>query len=76
MKQNKRKQCKTLSIAKKVEVINKLESGMPVKELVAMYGITASTIYKLAKKKTLIKAKNKSAILSGQKTLHKPKEFE
>ena len=74
MEQNKRKQCKSLSITKKVKIINKLEPGTPVKELVAKYGITAYTIYKFTKKKTLIKTKNKSVILSGKKTLHKPKE--
>ena len=74
MEQNKRKQCKTLSLKKKVEIINKLESGMTVKELVPMYGIAASTIYRFTKKKDMITAKTKSKILSERKTLHKPKD--
>ena len=57
-----------------MEIINKLESGIPVKKLVVMFGITASVIYNFSNEKTLIKARNESAFFSGKKTLHKLKE--
>ena len=72
---NKKKKQVSLSITEKVELLQKLDKGVPVWRLVEEYGVGTTTVYDIKKQKDKIlkfyRESDDQKLMNGRKTLHK-----